>query len=151
MSRLASVTRRYFPAMDIPVTAREPRPRLVVAYGHRSLDLMQICDGARDWCDLVWLIDAEDPSAARVRPILGKFGTVVDALADPPGRAAERLRAHSPQGLATFYDTGMERVAAIAAELGADFHSVHAARCLEDKLHQREALRAAGLPSPRVV
>jgi biotin carboxylase len=112
---------------------------------------MQICEGARDWCELIWLIDAADPSAARVRPILRRFGTVVDALGEPPERAAEALQAHSPHGLATFYDTGMERVAVIAARLGADFHSVEAARCLEDKLHQREALRGGGLPTPRVV
>jgi biotin carboxylase len=115
------------------------------------LDLMQICEGARDWCELIWLIDAADSSAEAVRPILRKFGTVVDALGDSPENAAELLRGYSPQGLATFYDAGMERVAAIAALLGTDFHSVAAARCLEDKLHQREALRAGGLPTPRVV
>lgn len=77
------------------------RPRLVVVYGHRSLDLMQICEGARDWCDLIWLIDAADPSAARVRPILRKFGTVVDALGEDAETAAERLRVHAPDGLTT--------------------------------------------------
>lgn len=137
--------------MERTLSAAEPRPRLLVVYGNRSLDLMQICEGARDWCDLIWLIDAADESAARVRPILRKFGAVVDALGAPPEQAAEMLRTYSPQGVATFYDAGMEHVAAIAAELGTDFHSVHTARCLEDKLYQREALRAAGLPSPRVV
>jgi biotin carboxylase len=129
----------------------QQRPRLAVVYGHRALDVMQIIDGARGWCDLVWLIDAEDPSAAAVRPILRKFGAVVDALGQSPATAAEALRVHSPQGLTTFYDTGMERVAAIADELGLPFHSRQAGRNLEDKLHQREALRAAGLPTPGVV
>jgi biotin carboxylase len=135
--------------MDGDVNAGAARPRLAVVYGHRSLELMQICDGARDWCDVVWLIDSADPSAARVRPILRKFGIVVDALGEAPNRAAEALRAYSPDGIATFYDAGMEHVAAIAAELGLPFHSTRAARGLEDKLVQREALRAAGLPSPR--
>jgi hypothetical protein len=45
---------------------------LAVVYGHRSLDLMQICDGARGWCDLVWLVDADDPSAMAMRPITAK-------------------------------------------------------------------------------
>ena len=129
----------------------EERPRLAVVYGHRALDVMQIVDGARGWCDLIWLIDAEDPSAAAVRPILRKFGDVVDALGESPPRAAEALGAHAPQGLVTFYDTGMEQVAAIAADLGLPFHSVPAGRNLEDKLYQREALRAAGLPTPAVV
>jgi biotin carboxylase len=126
------------------------RPRLAVVYGHRSLDVMQICQGARNWCDLVWLVDGEDPSVARVRPILRRFGEVVDALGRTPAQAAEALRPHAPAGLATFYDTGMEHVAEIAAELGLPFHPPEAARNLEDKLYQREALRAAGLPTPRV-
>lgn len=126
------------------------RPRLAVVYGNRSLDLMQIRGGARDWCDLIWLIDASDRAAARARPMLERSGTVVDALGQAPERAAEALRAHAPEGIATFYDTGMEHIAAIAAELGLPFHSAEAARRLEDKLHQREALRAAGLPTPRV-
>ena len=57
--------------------------------------------------------------------------------------------AHSPDGLATFYDTGMEHVAAIAERLQVPFHSTHTARCLEDKLHQRDAFRRAGLAGPR--
>jgi len=127
----------------------ENRPRLAVVYGHRSLDVMQICDGARGWCDLVWLVDAADPSVAAVRPILRKFGVVVDALGESAPVAAEALRAYSPAGLVTFYDTGMERIAAVAHELGLPFHSPQTARNLEDKLHQRDALRAAGLPTPR--
>ncbi len=130
-----------------PGTA-QTRPRLVVVYGHRSLDLMQIVEGARGWCDLVWLVDADDPSVVAVRPILRKFGPVVGALGAAPERAADALRAHSPDGLATFYDTGMERVAAVAECLGLPFHTAEAARNLEDKLFQREALRSAGLPTP---
>ncbi len=112
---------------------------------------MQIRAAARGWCDLVWLIDGEDPSAAAVRPLLQRFGVVVDALRAAPAEAARALRVHSPDGLATFYDTGMEHVAAIAAELGLPFHSPEVARRLEDKLHQRAAQRAAGLPTPGTV
>lgn len=129
----------------------ESRPRLVVVYGHRSLDAMQIREGARGWCDLVWLIDAADPSAAAVAPLLRRSGPVVDALGESPQRAAQALAPHTPDGLVTFYDRGMEHVAAIAAELGLRFHSREAARALEDKHFQREALRAAGLPTPASV
>jgi hypothetical protein len=65
------------------------------------------------WCDLVWLVDGEDLSAMAMRAILRRFGDVVDALGESPARAAAALRAHSPDGLATFYDAGMERVAVI--------------------------------------
>jgi biotin carboxylase len=137
--------------MEASYAAGGDRPRLAVVYGHRSLDLMQICDGARGWCDLVWLVDREDPSVAAVRPILRRFGEVVDSLGESPARAAAALRAHAPDGLATFYDAGMERVAAVAGELGLPFHSLEAGRNLEDKLCQREALRASGLPTPNIV
>jgi biotin carboxylase len=137
--------------MDQTAPTAGARPRLVVVYGHRSLDAMQIREAARGWCDLVWLIDGEDPSVTAVRPLLNRFGVVVDALRASSQAAAESLRAHSPDGLATFYDTGMEHVAAIAAELGLPFHSPEVARGLEDKLHQREALRSAGLPTPGTV
>lgn len=134
-----------------PMPRAGSRPRLAVVYGHRSLELMQIRDGARDWCDVVWLIDAADPAAARARPLLRRFGEVVDALGDSPAAAAAALRSHAPQGLATFYDAGMERVAEIARALELPFHSRETARRLEDKLAQREALRAAGLPTPAAV
>jgi biotin carboxylase len=123
----------------------------VVVYGHRSLNAMQIREAARGWCDLVWLVDGEDPSVVAVRPLLNRFGAVVDALSGSPQAAAEALQPHAPDGLATFYDTGMEHVAAIAAELGLPFHSREVARNLEDKLYQREALRAAGLATPGTV
>jgi biotin carboxylase len=129
----------------------EARPRLVVVYGHRSLDVMQIRAAARDLCDLIWLVDGEDPSVAAVRPVLERFGVVVDALAQSPQQAAAAVRVQRPDGLTTFYDTGMEQIAAIAAELGLPFHSAEAGRALEDKVHQREAFRRAGLPTPRTV
>jgi biotin carboxylase len=137
--------------MDAPGIAAEARPRLAVVYGHRSLELMQIVAGARDWCELVWLVDRGDPAAARARPLLRRYGSVVDALGEPPERAAAALLPYAPEGLATFYDTGMERVANVAAALGVRFHTPETARRLEDKLHQREALRDAGLPGPRAV
>jgi biotin carboxylase len=137
--------------MKATVPTAEGRPQLVVVYGHRSLDAMQIHEGAQGWCDLVWLVDGKDPSVEAVRPLLSRFGVVVDALGASPQAAADALRPHSPDGLATFYDTGMEHIAAIASELNLPFHSPEVARRLEDKLYQREALRAAGLPTPGIV
>jgi hypothetical protein len=86
-------------------------------------------------------VDRHDPAVAKVRPILRKFGAVVDALRDPPQRAAEALRAHSPNGLTTFYDTGMERVAEVAGELGVPFHTAEVARRLTEIKLTSEGLR----------
>lgn len=112
---------------------------------------MQIRAGAQDWCDLIWLIDADDPSAVQVKPILNRFGKVVEALGGTAEQAAAAVAPHQPDGVATFYDTSMEHVAEIAAALKLPFHSPQTARCLEDKLHQRKAFAAAGLPTPGVV
>lgn len=126
-------------------------PRLVIVYGDRSLDAMQLRAAARGLCEPVWLVDADDEAAAAVVPLLKRSGPVVQALGHPARAAADALRAYAPDGLATFYDTGMEHVAGIAAELGLPFNDPYTARCLEDKYHQREALRAAGLPTPPVI
>jgi biotin carboxylase len=133
------------------MSAPTNRPRLVVAYGHRSLDVLQIFAGARGWCEVIWLVDPDDPATASVRPLLERSGTVVERLGDSPEQAAAALAPLHPDGLATFYDTGMEHVARIAAALKLPFHGVRAALNLEDKYEQREALRAGGLPTPAVV
>lgn len=112
---------------------------------------MQLREAARGLCEPVWLVDANDAAAAAVVPLLRRSGPVVEALAHAPRAAADALRVYAPDGLATFYDTGMEHVAGIAAELGLPFNEPHTARCLEDKYHQRETLRAGGLPTPPVV
>jgi len=127
------------------VSAAANRPCLVVVYGHRSLDVLQIFAGAKGWCDVVWLVDRDDPATASVRPLLERSGTVVDRLGDSEQAAATAIARLAPDGLATFYDTGMERVARIAAAAELPFHSPRAALCLEDKYEQREALRTAGL------
>ncbi len=125
--------------------------RVAIAYGHRSLDLLSLRSAARGWCEIVWLVDGSDPSVIATMPLLRRSGAVVDAGGLTPAQAAAALAEHAPQGLATFYDTDMERLALIAAELGLPFHRPEVARALEDKLHQREALRAAGLPTPTVL
>ena len=126
------------------------RPKLVVVYGEASIGAMEIGAAARGWCDLVWLVDGEDPVVATVGPLLSRFGAVVDSMRAPPKQTAEALRAHSPDGVITFYDRGMEHVAEVAAELGLPFHTPEIARRLTDKVLQRDALRSAGLPTPRV-
>jgi biotin carboxylase len=132
------------------MSATTNRPRLAVAYGHRSLDVLQIFAGARGWCEVIWLVDPDDSATTSVRPLLERSGTVVDRLGDSPEAAAAALAPLHPDGLATFYDTGMEHVARIAAALELPFHDPRAALCLEDKYEQREALRAGGLPTPAV-
>ena len=122
-----------------------------MVYGHRSLDAMQLREAARGWCELVWLIDEHDGDAAAIAPLLERSGPVVRALGYSPAAAAEALRPYAPDGLSTFYDAHMEHIAAIAAELGLAFNGPETGRRLEDKYHQRQALAAAGMPTPTVL
>lgn len=112
---------------------------------------MAIAGAARGWCDLLWLVDGRNQAVVAVRPLLERFGAVIDALGASPAQTADALAPHSPDGLVTFFDTGMEELAVAAEQLGLAFHSPEVARRLQDKLFQRDALRAAGLPTPRVV
>jgi biotin carboxylase len=137
--------------VDPTTPTAEARPRLAVAYGEGSVDAMAIAGAARGWCDLLWLVDGKNQSVVAVRPLLERFGAVIDALGAPPAETAEALAPHSPDGMVTFFDTGMEELAVVAELLGLAFHSPEVARRLQDKLFQRDALRAAGLPTPRVV
>jgi biotin carboxylase len=137
--------------VDPTAQTAEARPRLAVAYGEGSVDAMAVADAARGWCELLWLVDGKSEAVVAVRPLLERFGAVIDALGAPPAEAAAALAPHSPDGLVTFFDTGMEELAVLAGRLGLTFHSPQVARRLQDKLAQRDALRAAGLPTPRVV
>ena len=112
---------------------------------------MAIADAARGWCDLLWLVDGRNQSVVAVRPLLERFGAVIDALGTSPAQTADALAPHSPDGLVTFFDSGMEELAVAAERLGLAFHTPQVARRLQDKLLQRDALRAAGLPTPQVV
>src|SRR5258708_1925134 len=100
---------------------------------------MAIRAAARGLCDLIWLVDGADASVAAMMPLLTRFGAVVDTAGLTVDAAARALAAHRPDGLASFHDTAMERVALIAAEAGLDFQTPQAALNLEDKLHQRRA------------
>ncbi len=126
-------------------------PRLAIVYGHRSFDAMQLRAAARGLCEVIWLVDAADPAAVAAAPLLRRSGPVVPALGLPAQEAAASLRQHAPDGIATFYDTGMEHVARIAAELELPFNEPHTALALEDKLHQRTALRDGGIDTPAVI
>ena len=128
------MARSGVPAAEIVARAADARAWLAVVYGHRSRHVMQTGEGARGWCDLVWVVNGNDPSVIAVRPILRTFGRVVDALGDSPERATERLSAHAPDGLATFYGTGMERIAAVAGAPGLRLYDIETARAVKGKL-----------------
>ena len=129
--------------------ARARRPLVAIAYGPRSVAPMQLAEAAAPICDLLWVVDAELPEVAEMQTLLRQLGGVVDVPAMDPATAAREIAPFRPDGIVTYFDTGMVEIAQLAAALQLPFASPQAAVLLVDKLRQRDALRAAGLTVPR--
>ncbi len=125
------------------------RPALAVAYGPRSVPVMQLAEAAAGECDLIWVVDGRLPEMAHMEKLLRRFGPVVDVGGLTPDRAAKALSEHQPDGLVTYFDAGMVFLAEMAEALGLRFHSPATAEALVDKARQREVLGRAGLAMPR--
>ncbi len=138
--------------MDIPdvaAKAQERRPVVAVAYGPRSVAPMQLAASAAPICDLLWFVDGRIPEVREMQPLLQQLGVVVDVGGLDVESAASELARHAPDGVVTYFDTGMVDVGRIAQRLGLPFASPETCRLLTDKLAQRHALQAAGLRVPR--
>lgn len=121
-------------------------PRIAIVYEAESIPLLMLANSAtRCGYGLVWLADESD---AR---ILGRFGTVLTWADGSGGAIAGQLAELGVAGITTFADTQIERTATIAARLGLPANPPGAARCLVDKIAQRQALAAAGIPGPAFV
>jgi biotin carboxylase len=125
------------------------RPLVAIAYGPRSVAAIQLAEAAAEVCNLLWLVDARSPEIDEMGPLLRRFGAVVDIGGLAPDVAAARVRAFEPDGIVTYFDADMVEIAEIAAALRLPFVSPESALLLVDKVRQREALGAAGLPMPR--
>lgn len=124
------------------------RPRVAIAYGPRSVSVMQLAQAAANHCDVIWLVDGRIEEMAPTARLLKRFGPVVDTGGMTPREAAEALAPHAPAGLVTYFDTGMVALAEMAAHLGLRFHHPDVARTLVDKARQREVLGNAGIDGP---
>ena len=129
------------------------RHRLVaVAYGPRavaSVSPVQLAEAAAGICDLMWLVDAKNSDVRETAELMRRFGPVVHVGDLDAEAAAQQAAAYRPDGIVTYHDAGMMKVAAIAERLGLPFVSPTTARLLTNKLEQRRALQAAGLQVPR--
>jgi biotin carboxylase len=125
-------------------------PLLAVVYSPRSRPWSELVDAASGVCRLLWVIDSAEPGAAVVAGVLRKFGRVVDTANCTAQEVLQRVYAERPGGVASYFDSDLHRQAwlAEALELPAS-PSVRAAALLTDKLLQRDALDAAGVPVPR--
>jgi D-alanine-D-alanine ligase-like ATP-grasp enzyme len=125
------------------------KPLVAVAYGPRSVPVLQLVEAAAGRCDLLWLVDEGADEVNETARLLSRFGPVVaSGDLDLDGTAAA-LGAHVPDGIVTYFDTGMVKLADVAARLGLPFSTHETAGALVDKVRQRERLTAAGLRGPR--
>lgn len=128
--------------------ASSGNPRLVVPFGRATLSPLALAQAASGLCDLLWLVDLSDPDTAAIERMMARFGTIVDLAGIAPESWADVVAAHEPTGMLTFFDTNMVAFAEMAGQLGLPFHSPEVAGRLLDKARQRQAFRAAGLPTP---
>lgn len=122
--------------------------RLIISYDATTPSVFSLRDAARGLCDLIWMIDLSDPAMANPSRLLSRVGAVVDVAGLTADQCAEALRPIGPTGMVAFNDRSIESLSAIAGDLNLAFHSSEVALRLTDKLHQRRAMAAAGVPVP---
>ncbi len=123
------------------------KPLLAVVYSSRSRPWTEIAEAAADLCRLLWIV--EEAELGATSNVLRKLGKVIDATDCTPEELIRLVYAEHPDGITSYFDTDLHRHAWLAAALGLPGPSVRAVARLNDKLLQREALDAAGVPVPR--
>lgn len=117
---------------------------LVVPYTVGPASPVQIAEACDGRTDLVFLVDAHDPQAAPLVPLLEELAPVVVYDGNTP-RVIEALAPLGPRGVATFAEPTLRIGAAVADAFGLPHHSEETCGLLTSKLRQRERLNAAGV------
>jgi biotin carboxylase len=121
-------------------------PRLAVFFDEYTPSIFDLFAASRGLCRVVWIVgysDSETPFR-----VLSRFGEVVDLAGMSEAEGMDHLVALRPDGVLALSDQPLRMAATLAAHLGLPFHSLHSASLMTDKLAQRAALQAAGLPVP---
>ncbi len=127
------------------------RPSLAVPYDVTSSSPLELIESLGGRCDVVWVVDAGDPALGAWSRLLPRLGTVVDVAGRTPEDVTGELRSLGVDGVVAFTDSQLLTAASIGEALGLAGNSTGAVVALTDKVVQREALAAAGLPGPRFV
>src|ERR1035438_7812763 len=107
-----------------------------------------VAEAASGLCGILWLIDESIPENALTSRLLRKVGAVVNLAGLLPEEIVSVLRTQSPDGVVAYCEDDIVLLSFVAAALGLDYYTPEVARCLVDKLCQREALHNGGLPTP---
>ena len=127
------------------------RPLLAIVYGEGSVSAMKLRESAAPVCDLVWVVDSSEVTDPMLIRLLRKLGTTLDIAGMSEDEAAEALRPLRPDGIIAYADKQMPTASALAQRLALDYHDTAVTERLTDKVTQRAALHAGGLPVPRSV
>jgi len=133
----------------VPSWELSREPLLAIVYNPRSRPWAEIVDAASGLCRLLWVVDSSKPGVDVVASLLRRFGKVVDAAGCTAQELVHLVYAERPDGITCYSDADLQRQAWLAAALELPSPSVRSVTLLTDKLLQREALAAAGLPQPR--
>jgi biotin carboxylase len=123
--------------------------RIAILHHRRSFFALELRRAIGEDLEPIWVRVGDCAEDAGLRRLLERSGPVLAAPGVELDTLAERLRALSPQGIVTFVDDALCLTAALAARLGLPYHSEAVAATLADKIRQRAALDAAGIPGPR--
>lgn len=127
-------------------SAPSPPRRLGVVYEPDSVPIIALVPALERRWELAWIV-RQELGAAELRQ-LRRFGECLDITEMPLPEAVARLRELGVAGITTFDDRGIADAARLARPLGVPGNSPEAAERLTNKLAQRAALAAAGLPTP---
>jgi ATP-grasp domain len=127
------------------------RPLLAIVYGEGSVSAMKLRESAAPVCDLVWVVDSSEVTDPMLIRLLRKLGTTLDIAGMSEDEAAEALRPLRPDGIIAYADKQMPTASALAQRLALDYHDTAVTERRTDKVTQRAALHAGGLPVPRSV
>jgi len=127
--------------------AGQEKPLLGVVYSPRSRPWMEIAETAADVCRLLWIV--EGSQFGQTLRALRKVGKVVDVEGLTPEQTIHVVSAEQPDGITCYWDPDLHRQAWLATALGLATTPIRTVARLNDKLLQREAHLAAGVPVPR--
>src|SRR5580692_2136456 len=128
---------------------RVQEPLLAIVFSSRSRPWTELVEAGAGLCRFLWIVDSREPDIGDTLKVLRRFGKVIDTAGCTPEIVIQRIHGEHPDGITSFFDTDLHRQAWMAAALGLASPSVRATARLTDKLLQREALEAAGVPGPR--
>jgi len=78
---------------------------------------MELAAAVGDTCELLWVVDAHDPSLGSMSHLLPRLGKVIDSGTQSTEETADLLRRHAVDGVIAFTDSQLPIASAIADAL----------------------------------